>query len=81
MTPSAPTVIKLDSRLVRGMEDFVNGIGERNSFYEAQQIVHDMMETRYYPEFVISPDYTKFVCQAESALDEAREHIEHIGEF
>lgn len=33
------------------------------------------MENKFYPEFLISPDYTKFVCESESALDEIRAHI------
>lgn len=44
-------------------------------FYEAEKVVYDTMESKFYAEFVISHDYTQFVCQSESALDEIRAHL------
>ena len=54
-------------------------------FYEAQKIVYDRMESKFYAEFVVSHDYTQFVCQSESAMDEIRAHLgkeeEHLPTF
>ena len=43
-------------------------------FYDAQLIVYDLMEGRFYADFVISHDYTQFVCKSEFAKDEFRAH-------
>jgi len=72
VTPSANKVIKFDSVMVRGMEEFVYGNDGEEYFYDSQKIVYDIMEKKFYPEFVLSHDYTEFVCQSESALDEIR---------
>ncbi|XP_057312986.1 sorting nexin-25-like [Hydractinia symbiolongicarpus] len=74
VTPSAAKVIKFESRLVRGMEEFIYGNGSPEYFYEAQKIVYDKMENSFYREFVLSHDYTEFVCASESAMDELRAH-------
>lgn len=51
-----------------------SGNGSPEYFYEAQKIVYDKMEGSFYREFVLSHDYTEFVCASESAMDELRAH-------
>eukprot|EP00111_Clytia_hemisphaerica_P018148 TCONS_00053694-protein len=76
VTPSAIHVIKFDTHLVRGMEEFIYGKNdEPKCFYDAQQIVYNIMESKFYADFVVSHDYTQFVCQSESAMDEIRAHL------
>ena len=33
------------------------------------------MESKFYADFVLSHDYTQFVCQSESAMDDMRAHL------
>ena len=33
------------------------------------------MESSFYADFVVSHEYTQFVCQSESAMDEIRAHL------
>ena len=51
------------------------GTSDPEYFYEAQKLVYDIMESKFYPEFVLSHDYTEYICQSESALDEIRAHL------
>ena len=44
-------------------------------FYDAQLIVYNKMESSFYADFVVSHDYTQFVCQSESAMDEIRKQL------
>ena len=48
---------------------------EPKTFYDAQHIVYNKMESSFYADFVVSHDYTQFVCQSESAMDEIRAHL------
>ncbi|XP_065670461.1 sorting nexin-25 isoform X2 [Hydra vulgaris] len=75
VTPSADKAIKFNSKLVRGMEEFIYGNGDPEVFYEAQKEVYSIMEESIYPEFVLSHDYTQFVCQLESAMDDMRAQL------
>jgi sorting nexin-25 len=72
VTPSAPRLIKMDTRFVRGMEEHIYGNIGPEFFYEAQKTVYELMELRFYGDFVLSHDYTEFVCKSESAMDEIR---------
>ena len=52
-----------------------SGNGDPEVFYEAQKVVYSLMEESIYPEFVLSHDYTQFVCQLESAMDDMRAQL------
>ena len=83
VTPSAAKLIKMDSSLVRGMEELIYGTSGPDYFWEAQKLVYQIMEDRFYSDFVLSRDYTEFVCQSESALDQMRADLgrrdEHLA--
>ena len=52
--------------------ELLKGNNELDCFYDAQKIVYDIMEKKFYQDFVLSHDYTEFVCQSELANEEYR---------
>ena len=55
---------------------FFSGNEGLEYFFEAQKIVYDDMEQRFYGDFALSRDYTEFICQSESAFDVMRAHTD-----
>ncbi len=52
-----------------------SGKGGSDYFFEAQKIVYQRMEEKFYRDFVLSRDYMEYICQSESAMDELRAHL------
>ncbi|XP_065058443.1 sorting nexin-25-like [Rhopilema esculentum] len=75
ITPSAEKIVKLDTRLVRGMEAYLYGNGGPEYFFETQKIIYRTMEEKVYRDFVLSKDYMEYICQSESVIDELRAHL------
>ena len=72
VAPSSEKSIMLDTTLVRGIEDFLNGAKGLNSYFEAQEKVFHILEEKFYRMFILSEQYTMFVCQSEAQMDDLR---------
>ena len=72
VAPSSDKSVKLDTTLIRGMEQFLNGTHGLQAFFEAQKKVFNNLEERFYRKFVLSGEYSMFVCQSEAEMDDLR---------
>ncbi|XP_074620762.1 sorting nexin-25-like isoform X1 [Acropora palmata] len=72
VAPSSDKSVKLDTTLIRGMEQFLNGTHGLQAFFEAQKRVFNNLEERFYRKFVLSGEYSMFVCQSEAEMDDLR---------
>ena len=64
----------LDTTLVRGMEQYLQGMHGLQAFFEAQKKVFSYLEEKFYRKFVLSAEYSMFVCQSEAEMDDLRAH-------
>lgn len=72
VTPSSDKSIMLDTTLVRGMEDYLNGTKGLQWYFEAQKKSYHLLEEKFYRKFVLSEEYFMFVCRSEAEMDDLR---------
>ena len=72
VAPSSEKSVMLDTTLIRGMEQYLLGTHGLQAFFEAQKRVYNNLEEKFYRKFVLSEEYSMFVCQSEAELDELR---------
>ena len=72
VTPSSDKSIMLDTALVRGMEDYLHGTKGLQCYFDAQQKCHQLLKEKFFRNFVLSEEYTRFVCQEEADMDDLR---------
>ena len=72
VAPSSEKSIMLDTTLVRGIEDFLNGTKGLRSYFEAQEKVFQILEEKFYRKFILSEQYAMLVCQCEAEMDDLR---------
>ena len=72
VVPSSDKSVMLDTTLIRGMEQYLQGTHGLQAFFEAQKRAYKNLEEKYYRKFVLSEEYLMFVCQSEAELDDLR---------
>lgn len=72
VAPSSDKSVKLDTTLIRGMEQYLNGTHGLQAFFDAQKKVFNSLEEKFYRKFVLSGEYSMFVCQSEAEMDDLR---------
>ncbi|KAL9971473.1 hypothetical protein ACROYT_G017639 [Oculina patagonica] len=72
VVPSSDKSVMLDTTLIRGMEQYLQGTHGLQAFFEAQKRVYKNLEERFYRKFVLSEEYFMFVCQSEAEMDDLR---------
>ena len=72
VVPSSDKSVMLDTTLIRGMEQYLQGTYGLQAFFEAQKRAYKHLEEKFYRKFVLSEEYLMFVCQSEAELDDLR---------
>lgn len=81
VAPSSDKSVMLDTTLIRGMEQYLNGTYGLQAFFEAQKKVFNSLEERFYRKFVLSEEYSMFICQTEAEMDDLRAQKRHEDEL
>lgn len=81
VAPSSDKSVMLDTTLVRGMEQYLYGTYGLQAFFEAQKKVFNSLEERFYRKFVLSEEYSMFICQTEAEMDDLRAQKRHEDEL
>ena len=72
VVPSSDKSVMLDTTLIRGMEQYLQGTHGLQAFFEAQKRAYKNLEEKFYRKFVLSEEYLMFVCQSEAEMDDLR---------